>query len=144
MSPAMAPRGARRQRGISMLDALIALALLSFGLLGLTRLQARALAQGSESGARQVAAQYADELLSAVIVDNANFACYTLPQRGSCTSAVAATSTQQWLTRLQAALPEGAASAVYDSGNQRITVTLRWRGKESDETRTVEVTTDVR
>lgn len=140
----MSNRPARRQRGVTMIDALVALALLAFGLLGLSRLQARSIAQGSESNARLVAAQYADELLSAAVVDNANYACYTRPATGTCNSSTAAAAAADWETRVEAALPAGAASSVYSSGNQRLTVTVRWKGKESGDTRTVEVATDVR
>ena len=42
----------RAARGFTLIDSLIAMAILAFGLLAMTRLQARALAQSTESQAR--------------------------------------------------------------------------------------------
>ena len=74
-------------RGVGLLDALVALALLAFGLLGMTRLQARMVAQATESQTRMTALQLGDELLNSALVDTANAACYTLPQAGACANA---------------------------------------------------------
>lgn len=144
------PPGARRpalqrSRGIGMLDALIALAILSFGLLALTRFQSRAIAQTTEAQSRQVAMQLSDELLSTVLVDVANATCYTLPQVGVCGSAVAKAGTTAWQARVTAALPGTVSSgAVLDAATGRFTVSMGWTGKASADARTLQVTTDVR
>jgi type IV pilus assembly protein PilV len=75
------------QRGVSMIDALIAIAILSFGLIGMTRMQGRMVSAATDAQLRTTAVQMADELLSTVLVDTANAACYTLPQSGACGSA---------------------------------------------------------
>lgn len=134
----------RRQRGIGLLDGLIALVILSFGLLGLTRMQARSLALGTESQARATAAQFGGELLGAALIDNTNFACYTLPAAGACGSVPARAYTTGWKTRVEAALPEGTPTATYDAASGRLTVRINWTGRAAGETRTLEATTDVR
>lgn len=138
------PLTGRRGRGFGLIDALIALAILAFGLLGMTRLQARALAQATESQSRMTAAQLGDELVSSALVDTANRDCYTLPATGTCASPTASTMAADWKTRLEAALPSGSATATYTSGTGRFTVLISWAGKGSGDTRTLEATTDAR
>jgi type IV pilus assembly protein PilV len=133
----------RRARGLGLVDALIALAILGFGLLGMTRMQTNLVRQSSESQARMTAVALADELLGTALVDVGNAACYTLPAVGDCDSAVAAERVEDWGARVLASLPgDVEATSVLD--DDRLTVTLTWTGKESGETRTLEVTTDVR
>lgn len=134
----------RRQRGFTMFDALIALALLSFGLLGLSRLQTHSLAQATENQSRLTAMQFGDELLSQAMVDGGNHDCYTLPAAGSCGYAPARANTTDWNTRLVAAIPSATATSTYDSTNGRMKVSITWTGKAYGETRTYEATTDVR
>lgn len=130
-------------RGVGLLDAVIALVILSFGVLAMTRLQGRLLAQGSEAQQRLVATQLGDELLSNALVDVTNAACYTLPQAGVCGNSGAATRTSAWATRVTNALPGPATSTATINGD-RFTVAITWTGKGSGDTRNLEVTTDVR
>lgn len=133
-----------RSRGVTLIDSLIALAILAFGMLGMTRLQTRALAQGTEAQARLTAVQFVDELLSSALIDAANHDCYTLPAAGTCGSTTARTFTNDLKTRAEAALPGGAITSTYTSANGQINVRFTWTGKESGETRVQEGTTDVR
>jgi type IV pilus assembly protein PilV len=138
-------RGTRTSaRGFSLIDALIALALLAFGMLAMTRLQARSLAQATESQARMVAAQLGDELLSSVLVDPGNRACYTLPADGTCGSATAKAIADDWETRALAALKDGAATSSYDATTNRMEVVLTWKDRKNDDPRQLTATTDVR
>jgi len=121
----------------------IALVILSFGVLAMTRLQGRLLAQGSEAQQRLAATQLGDELLSHALIDVNNAACYTLPQAGACGNSGAATRTSAWATRVTDALPGPATSTATINGD-RFTVVITWTGKGSGDTRTLEVTTDVR
>jgi type IV pilus assembly protein PilV len=134
-------------RGIGLFDALVALAILSFGLLAMTRFQTRMVAQATDAQTRLTASQFADELLNTALVDAGQASCYTVPQVGTCASTAASSVTGGWKTRTLAALPSGSASSVL-SGN-RLTVTLSWAGKSgattngASDTHRVEVTTDV-
>ena len=139
------PARLRLSRGVGLLDALIAMAILAFGMLGMTRLQARMVAQATETQTRTTAMQLGDELLNSALVDTANAACYTVPQVGVCAKAAAKTHATDWATRTKAALPGApTAGAVLDAATGRMTVTLTWTGKESGETRTLVAVTDVR
>ncbi len=147
MNPRKYPRRQRRRsgsRGFSLIDALIAMAIMAFGLLAMTRFQGRLVAQATESGGRLVALQLAEELMSTVLVDVGNAACYTLPQSGTCASSAATALATAWATRAGGALPGTVTAQSSLSNAGQFTVTLTWTGKESAETRTLEATTDVR
>lgn len=134
---------ARRSRGVGLLDAMIAMAILAFGLLAMTRFQSRTIAQTTEVQARSVAVRMADELLATAIVDTGNAACYTLPAAGVCGSVVARSRTTDWSTRVSAALP-GTVTKTSTLDNGRLTIVLTWTGKESQEQRSLTAVTDVR
>jgi len=136
-------RTARRDKGFGLIEAMIALVILAVGLLGMTRLQARAVAGTTESQQRMVAQQFADELLLRALIDAANSGCYTLPAAGTCGNSAARAATNAWGTAVGAGLPSGAATAVVDA-NLRLQVTVNWTGRESGATRSLVVTTDVR
>jgi Tfp pilus assembly protein PilV len=139
------PRIAARPRssGIGLFDALVALAILAFGLLALSRLQGRMVAQTTEVQARTLAAQLADELLANALVDVGNANCYTLPAVGGCANAAARAATDGWAARVPATLP-GTVTQVATLDAGRLTVVLTWTGKESQEQRRLEASTDVR
>jgi type IV pilus assembly protein PilV len=129
-------------RGVGLIDALVALAILAFGLLAMTRFQGRMVAQTTEVQSRSVAIGLADELMSTALVDPANLACYTVPAAGSCGNAVARTRTDEWAERATDRLP-GSSSAIATVTGTRLTVVLGWTGKESNEARQLTVETDV-
>jgi type IV pilus modification protein PilV len=143
LTPLRLRLGRRGVRGVGLIDGLIALAILAFGLLAMTRMQTNLVRQASESQARTVAAQLGDELLSTALVDVDNAACYTLPAAGACASVAAKARADDWQLRALAALP-GTVNAGATLVDERLTVSLTWTGKESNDTRTLEVTTDVR
>lgn len=141
-----APAPQRRlRRGFGLLEGLVAVVILSLGLLGLARWQTSLIAQTTESQSRAHASTLADELLSTVLVDTANAACYTLPQTGSCGSNAARARATEWKTRVEAALPGAAAPiGTLDAATRRFTVTLQWTGKASRDTHQLEMSTDAR
>lgn len=133
------------QRGLGLLEGLVALAILSFGLLGLARFQTGLIAQSTESQGRMAAAQLADELLSTVLVDTGNAGCYTLPQVGVCANAAATARATDWQNRALLALPGNhGATSTLDAATQRFTVTLTWTGKAALDAHTLQMATDAR
>jgi type IV pilus assembly protein PilV len=137
--------GAPAVRGVGLFDAMIALVVLSLGLLAMTRFQGRMVAQATETQSRQVAAQLAAEHLSTVLVDVGNAPCYTWPQAGVCASALASTGTAEWAARAAAALPPPVTTtSSLEAATGRLTVAITWLGKDSGDTRTLQAVTDVR
>lgn len=137
--------GRSRQRGISLIDAMIAIAILSFGLIGMTRMQGRMVSSATDAQLRTTAMQLADELLSTVLVDTTNAACYTLPQDGACASVAATARTTDWSSRVSATMPGSVTKAVtLDVATGRMTVSIGWTARESSDPRLLNVVTDVR
>lgn len=135
----------RTSRGFGLIDAMIALTILAFGMLAMTRFQSRMIAGATDAHGRLTAQQFSDELIATALVDIANAACYTKPQVGACGSSAAAARTTDWATRTAAALPGTVTTgAVLDAGSGRFTVTINWTGKQAGDTRTLEASTDVR
>jgi type IV pilus assembly protein PilV len=121
----------RRQLGVGLIEALVAILVLAFGLIGMTRLQARMLAQGTEAQNRLIAGRLADQLLSMALVDPAtNASCYTVPAAGTCAVSAARSSTQDWKSSVQAALPFATdPTATLNTAGTQLTVTISWGGK---------------
>jgi type IV pilus assembly protein PilV len=135
----------RPSRGFGLIEALIAILILTFGMVALTQFQGRLIGQSTESQSRATANQLASELLGTVLVDTTNAACYTLPQAGSCTNDAAKERTTAWGERVAASLPGTVtATSTLDTTTSRLKVSIKWTGKESGAERTLESTTDVR
>lgn len=131
-----------RARGFSLIDALIALALLSFGLVALTRFQGRLVQGATDAQSRSTANRLADELIAMALVDPGNLNCYTLPAAGVCPNAAARAATTAWSARTTAALP-GATSPTATVAGTRFTVIVGWTSKTDNEGRQLTATTDV-
>ncbi|NRF66143.1 pilus assembly protein PilV [Aquincola sp. S2] len=138
-------RALRSQRGFGLFDGLVALSLLGFGMLALVRMETRMAGNANEATQRQTASLLTDELLIAMLVDNGNANCYTLPAAGGCGNATARASTDAWAARALATLPHAtSATSTINAATSRITVRLTWYYKESAETRMHEVSSDIR
>ena len=73
----------RHQRGIALLEALLAAVILAIGLLGTIGLQARAYSALSDAGMRAEATIAAEKLLGVMSTDQANLAAYVLAANGT-------------------------------------------------------------
>lgn len=154
------------QRGFSLLEPLIAMAILSFGLLGLAQFQMNMMVQSADSRARLTAGVLAEELLSqaklatmgesATSLPSQNAGCFaTTPPAGSCNFAAALGESgvyKAWETKtlLQMGALAGTDKSrvtvlsTLSTDKTQLTVTITWANKGSIETHTHTVTTDVR
>ena len=134
----------RAQRGVSLVEALVAITVLMFGTLALGRFQANALIQGHESQMRAMAARLADELLARGIADPAGADCYTVPAAGACASTGARAETDAWAARASAALATPATVlASHDAALGRLSVSLTWSDRERGPAHQLTMVTDV-
>lgn len=118
-------RGRWQQRGVSLVEVLVASVVLSVGLLGLAGLQASGLRVGQSSIHRAQAAQLAYDVIERVRVNIANADAYSLaldepPGEGT---SVAARDLQDWRLRLRS-LPNGVGSIAINGAE--ITVVVQW------------------
>ena len=95
-----------RPRGFSLVEVLVALLVISVGLLGVAKMQALALSNTASARLRSLAAIQAASLASSMHADRAYWANATPPLKAGVASAVATSSTD---ANLQAALTAAAA-----------------------------------
>ena len=133
-----------RQTGSSLIESLVAIIILSFGLLGLAKFQIGMLAQTTDAQSRLSASALAEELLSLVRVDLTNAACYTTVPEGSCSSSFAVSQAKAWSDKATKAIP-GITSCVASMPDANtFDVSLVWNSKAFKEPRNLKVNTDVR
>jgi type IV pilus assembly protein PilV len=118
-------------RGVSLIEALVALLILSIGMLAMTRIQARVFAQGSEAQHRLLANRLASELLDLALIDAAaNTRCYALPAPTDCTTTAAGITTERWRAAVAASgLPLTSGSPTATLSGTTFTVSMRWTGR---------------
>lgn len=116
--------GPERQQGIALLEVLIAILLISFGILGIIGLQANAIGFTTDARNRIEAGALADRIVAQMWVDPANLASYAWAGSGSPPSVLT-----NWVNDVQAALPNASTlPPTIDVGvDNVVTVTLRWQ-----------------
>jgi len=122
-----------RQRGFSLLEAVVTMAILSIGLLGLAFLQAQGLRFNSSAYARTQASILASDIIDRIRLNVVNADTYAstssseaTPSDCSVTSALdAGNDLDCWYLRLRDTLPGGDGQIAVD-GNE-VTVTIEWR-----------------
>ncbi len=122
----------RYQQGGGLIESLIALIVLSVGILGLVGMQANLLQQNTESRVRMQAGFFASSLLGMAAANPENVGCYIVNSAASaaCTSADAQAQAASWTTEVMNGLPNAASvppEVAYDNTNGQLVVTLRWR-----------------
>ena len=139
--------------GSSLLEPLISICILSFGLLGLAHFQLNMFAQNADARMRFNATSLTEELLSQVRVDPANAGCYTdSPPAGSCSYQPALQTYSDWKAAAMTTMGSLAGSekskvsvaSSLDTATNALTVQLKWSTKGSIDLRVHTVVTDVR
>lgn len=134
----------RPQRGISLLEVLIAMLVLAIGLLGLAGLQALALQHNHNAYLRTQATNHSYDILDRMRA-NRNAAlngAYTTaldpdiacdPSLNPSGDSLAARDIAQWLNNLACQMPNGAGD-ISGVNNGEVTITLCWRERTPDDT----------
>lgn len=126
--------------GIALIEALMAIVIFSFGVLGLVSLQANAIKNAGDSKFRADAGYLASQIISQMWVDRSNIDDYVHFTGGSaCTfTGTAATSSNvtSWLGDATKPgtvnyLPNATAQIVVEAGStKQVTVTICWRAPQ--------------
>jgi type IV pilus assembly protein PilV len=120
----------KSQKGVLLLEAMIAILLFSVGVLAVVGLQANAIKNVSQSKYRSDAALFADQIIGAMWADRANLMLYAYPQTGG------NIYRNDWVTRLNTALPNPDARVIVSQTNvagppasvlSQVTVTIQWQ-----------------
>lgn len=115
------PNGPTRQRGVTLIEILITLIVLSVGLLGLAALQSFSLQAGQVSLLRTQATNFAYE-----VADHARANRSIVETSGN------VPNSDLWNARVAELLPGG--SVAVDVNNMQITVTVTWRDDRENAT----------
>jgi type IV pilus assembly protein PilV len=115
----------KRLAGVSLIEVLVALVLLSIGLLGLAGLQASGMRVGQSSIHRSLAAQLAHDIIERMRANAAGAGAYSIAlgdAAPACTG-VAACDLRDWRLRLRS-LPAGTGAVTVSGGEA--TVLVQW------------------
>lgn len=120
-----APARRRRQRGIALIEAMVASVLLAIGLLGAIAMQARSQSALNDTAMRAEATIAASRLLGTMALDQANLGGYVLDAGGTAGAALA-----PWYADTRARIPGATVTVAVDSaskpGRTRVEITIRW------------------
>lgn len=117
-------RSQKNQGGVALLEALIAILIISFGILGIIGLQASSISATSDARYRVEAGALADRLVAEMWVNPDNIASYAWAGTGSPNALIAT-----WVADVQNTLPGAAAlpPTIVIGADNLTTITVRWR-----------------
>ena len=121
--PRMENGAVRSQKGVALIEALVALLIFSFGILGLFGLQGLMLRNQSDAKFRTDASFLANEVVGLAATDKNNLNSYTTSTSSKCAYQKCA----DWVGKVERGLPSGEASVVYTGGTGDLSVTLAWK-----------------
>lgn len=124
----MSSKAPKYQRGVSMIEVLVSLLILSFGLLGLAALQTNALRNNHSSFQRTMAVMLTYYVTDAIRIDRTNIASYTMAKTCVTTSGasgLAPSTKEKWLKAIQANLGGNSCGQITCNAND-CTVTIFW------------------
>lgn len=116
----------RKQRGVSLIEALVAITIFSIGLMGVAGLQLKNLHGSSDAKHRALASMFAEELTNLAMADYSNAANYKTED--ACTTGSAC---KRWKDKVASTLPGGSATVDYDdtsgsADNGKLSIVITW------------------
>lgn len=137
------------QQGSALIEGLIAILVLSIGILAMLQYQVTTLRDNTQAAKRVNAVMYANELLAVAEAETlpANLSCYSWSESASstCPELKIQNFVNNWADRVKKSLP-GADQpghmpiADYNTTTKRLTITIRWQLPNEDEHKYVSVT----
>ncbi len=137
-------KGARRQRGFTLVEVLVALIVLAIGLLGLAQLQARGLKFNQDAYVRSQATTLAYEIIDRMRANRDSADLYTAADPGlTCAPGTSSVNMDLscWYDHIRSTLPGGTATIVRQadlpSGDPSpyYDITISWNDRESGTTK---------
>lgn len=128
----------RGQSGLSLLEVLISVLVLTLGLLGVAALQVQALRASSDAQYFQQATQLANDYLERVRANSVDISQYGIPNtKPSCsqpslTGSVAANDRNLWLQKVACSLPDGTAQ--FSITGQQVRISITWFDRAANNT----------
>lgn len=127
------------QRGIALVEALIAVLLLAVGLIGAMGIQARSVGALSEATARSEATMASESLVGIMSNDQLNLSQYVLATGGTASSKLA-----PWLAETRTVIPGAvvtvAVTPTAGTTHNRVDISIGWVRKNGDPLNTHQLT----
>lgn len=134
------PPPTRKQKGVMLLEALIAVVIFSIGVLALIGMQANGIKQVADAKLRVDAGYLASQIISQMWIDRSNLAQYAhYPSGSNCTFSGSASSygnVTNWIGETTKAgtvagtLPNASAQIIVEASTNLVTVTICWRAPQ--------------
>lgn len=121
----------QKQKGFSLLEVLITLVIISFGLLGIAGVIVNSLKNNQSSYSRTQASVLANDIIDRMranrtIAETAPFP-YNLALSGAPSgSGVVLDDLTEWRASLAAAMPSGTGSVTLDGATKKLTIVVQW------------------
>ena len=132
----------RLQRGIALLEALLAVLLLAIGLIGTVGLQARSMAAMTDAGLRAAATMAAEHLLGIMNSDQANLASYAMAMGGAPSAQLA-----PWYNDTRSRIPNAQieVEVINTAGTRhfRVNLLIEWTRKSGGVTNSYSVNSHI-
>lgn len=121
----------RKQNGFSMLEVLVTMIIISFGLLGIAGIIANGLKSNSSSYARSQASWLVNDIIDNMRANRATAELSTLPYYlaiglNPSGTTVPANDLTAWRDALANALPSGTGAVAVNSATKKVTITVQW------------------
>jgi type IV pilus assembly protein PilV len=116
----------KKVRGSTLIEVLIAVLVLSLGLLGALKMQTAGMRLNADSRYSVMATTYAQDALDAVTFNPLGEKSTWTSITCSTTASALTGTPQTWLTRLKSDLPSGCANVSCDSSARSCTVKIDW------------------
>jgi len=139
----------RRSAGVSLIEVLVAVLVLSIGLLGVANLQLTAIRNAHSAYLRSQASLLAQDILDRIRANRANATSYNIALAASppTGSSLPEQDLKAWLDSLAASLPQGDGAVAVNAGTPTtVTVTIQWddsRGLDGSATQSWTYTTEL-
>jgi type IV pilus assembly protein PilV len=121
----------RSQAGVGLIEVLVSLVVLSFGMLGLAGLQLWSLRNNQSSMERSLAVVQTHTIIDAMRADRATAIAGGFNNGGSAPSPFATSSLATWRSSLIDTLGPG-ATGIVDCRNDDCTITVRWKDQRAE------------
>jgi type IV pilus assembly protein PilV len=118
----------QRQQGATMIEVLISILLLVFGMMGLAALQGAAIKSTGSSFSRSQAANLASDIADRIRANKRNAKNYVLSptDEGPTGTEPHQKDLNKWLASVKGTLPEGKACIAYDQATKVLTTIVFW------------------
>jgi type IV pilus assembly protein PilV len=120
--PNIENRGLGSQKGSALIEALVAMLIFAFGVLGFVGLQGAMLRSQSDAKLRTDAAFLADQVIGLASSDRPNLASYVTSPGTVCAYA----KCTDWVNKVGNSLPAGQATVTYTAATGAFSITLAW------------------